>query len=113
MRRALPPAQPTQRPVDTQPLDQRGRRRQPENRFRDKRPRQPMPILEGTPWQPMPHTHERLDARNFQNDRQPLVLRRERPRLSPQRLEKKTLNVILNSASRKRQFPVGPEESGR
>ena len=94
MSRAFPPAQPTQRPVDIQPLDQRGRRRQPENRLRDKRPRQRMPILEGTPRQPMPHDHERLDARNFQHDHQPLVLRRERPGLFPKYREKKTLNVI-------------------
>ena len=81
--RALPPAQPAERPVDSQPLDQRRSRRQAENRLGDERTRQRVPIFKRTPRQARPCPHERLDASDLKHDHQPLVLCRERPCLFP------------------------------
>ena len=92
--RALPPAQPAERPVDSQPLDQRRSRRQAENRLGDERTGQSVPILERTSRQARPCPNERLNAGDLKHDHQPLVLRRERPCLFPQHREKESLNVI-------------------
>jgi len=91
---ARPTAQPAQRGVDRQPLDQARGRGQVEHGLGDKRARQPMAIFRRPPQQTGPHLNERRDPRHIEHDHQPLVLRGQRSGLVPQHREQKASNVV-------------------
>ena len=81
---ALPAAQPPQRRVQLQPLDQGRRRRKPEHRLGGQRVGQGAPVVGRASRQTVPCPHEPLDPRHFKHDNEPLVLLGQRPDLSDQ-----------------------------
>ena len=91
---AFPAAQPAQRRIDRQPLDQHRSGRQIEHRLGHERTRQCWAILWRTARPSVDHLHERLDAHHPKNGDEPLMILGQRPHLGPETREKMPLNVV-------------------
>ena len=91
---ALPSAQPAQRCVGGEALDQRSVGCKREHGFRHEGAGDRMAILRRTTGQSRPHVDETLDADHLKHDDKPLLLVGQRADLLPQHRKKKTLNVV-------------------
>ena len=91
--RALPPAQPAQRFIHLEPLDQPCGRGQSEHSLGGKCSRQCVPVRKRAARQSAPGLHEGLDAHHLEHGDQLLVPIRQRPKLVLEPREKLALNT--------------------